>query len=182
MVIRAVIRAPGRVRRAHRGSPAIAPSSAIAGNPDTQLVVYGSGYTNGAVVQWNTAALKTTYVSAGQLTATIPASDLAAVSQAQVTVTNSGAGAVAPSSNVKTFTIAAAPASTTWVRSVGIAPSDIAWDAVHGMIYASMPKTDGNSPNTIIAVNPVTGRAGTPVPSGSDPDLLLYLPMLCICG
>jgi IPT/TIG domain len=56
---------------------AIAPSSAIAGNPATQLVVYGSGFDNAgfgsAVVNWNGSALTTTYVNPSQLTPTIPA-------------------------------------------------------------------------------------------------------------
>ena len=151
---------------------AIAPSSAIAGNPDTQLVVYGSSFENGAVVHLNAGALTTTYVSSSQLTATIPASDLTAASQAKITVTNSTVAGISAASNAESFTIATAPASTTWVRSVGIAPKRIAWDAAHGVIYASMPSTDPAAPNTVIPVNPITGKAGTPVPAGNNPDLL----------
>lgn len=152
---------------------AIAPSSAIAGNPDTQLVVYGSKFENGAVVNWNNSALTTTYVSSSRLTATIPASDLAAAGNAMITVMNPAlTAASSSSSNAEAFAIGTSPPSTSWVRSVGIAPQDVAWDAAHGLIYASMPSTDQAAPNTIIPVNPITGNAGTPVPAGNNPDLL----------
>jgi hypothetical protein len=111
-------------------------------------------------------------VSASQLTAALPASDLAAAGNAKITVTNPTASGTSTPSNAKTFTISATPASTTWVRSVGIAPQSIAWDAKRGLIYASIPSTDTTSPNTIIAVNPFTGKAGTPALAGNNPNLL----------
>ena len=54
-----------------------------------------------SVVRWNGAPRTTTFVSATQLTAQIPATDIAAAGTASVTVQNPG-GAV---SNALTFTI-----------------------------------------------------------------------------
>ena len=64
----------------------ISPSSATAGDAAFTLTVNGSSFVNGATVRWNGADRTTTFVSATQLTAAIPASDIAAAGTAQVTV------------------------------------------------------------------------------------------------
>ena len=151
---------------------AIAPSSAPAVGSALNLVLFGSNFENGAAVQWNGTALSSSWVSATQMTATIPASNFVATGSAKVTVTNPSPGG--GTSAAKTFTITAAPAVTTWVRSVpGITTAqDIVWDATHGKLYVSIPSTDTAAPNTIIPINPATGTAGTPVAAGNKPYLL----------
>jgi hypothetical protein len=150
---------------------AIAPSTTTVGASAITLTAYGSNFDSSyAAVQWNGTALPSTWVSATEMTATIPASDLASIGSGQVTV-NQGPDGI---SNAQTFTIAAAPAATTWVRTVaGIAtPQDIVWDATHGNLYVSVSSIDPAIPNTIVAINPVTGVASTPVAAGKNPDLL----------
>jgi Domain of unknown function (DUF1929)/Glyoxal oxidase N-terminus/Kelch motif len=79
----------------------LSPNSATAGGPAFTLTVNGSNFVSGSVVQWNGAARTTTFVSATQLTAAIPATDIATAGTAQVTVANPGGG----TSNALTFTI-----------------------------------------------------------------------------
>ncbi len=86
---------------------AITPSAANNGASPFQLTVTGTNFVSGATVQWNGTALPTTYVSSTQLTAAVPASDVAAVGTAQVTVALPGAGS--SSSAAITFTINQAP-------------------------------------------------------------------------
>jgi hypothetical protein len=50
------------------------------------LTVNGSGFITGSTVYWGTSALTTTYVSATQLTAQVPAADIAAVGTIAITV------------------------------------------------------------------------------------------------
>jgi uncharacterized protein (TIGR03437 family) len=69
---------------------ALAPSSAIAGGAGFTLTVTGTGFLSGDAVQWNGAALTTTFVSATQLTAAVPASLIATAGSASVTVSNPG--------------------------------------------------------------------------------------------
>ena len=93
----------------------LSPSSATAGGPAFTLTVNGSGFiptmfslqgpVPGSVVQWNGTALTTTFVSTTQLTAAVPASDIASAGTAQVT-TGGGSGM---SNNALTFTIAVSP-------------------------------------------------------------------------
>lgn len=151
---------------------AIAPSNATAGTSQLSLVIYGSNFENGATVEWNGTALSSMWVSATQLTAIIPASDISSVGTANVTVVNPSP--VGGTSKGETFTIVSPPTATTWARAVaGIAaPQDVVWDASHGRLYISISASDPVAPNTVVAVDPVSGKAGTPVPAGNNPDLL----------
>ncbi|MGH9897039.1 MAG: LamG-like jellyroll fold domain-containing protein, partial [bacterium] len=79
----------------------LTPSSATAGGPAFTLTTTGTNFVSGSVVRWNGANRTTTFVGATELTAAIPATDIAAAGTAQVTVLNPG-GAV---SNSLTFTI-----------------------------------------------------------------------------
>ena len=74
------------------GIASLAPSSALAGTASFVLTVTGSGFVAESNVEWNGQALPTQYVSATSLTATIPASDIATVGTASVTVSNASAG------------------------------------------------------------------------------------------
>ena len=76
----------------------LSPTSATAGGPAFTLNVTGSGFAAGAKLQWNGADRATTVVSATQLTAAIPASDIATAGSANVTVVNPapGGGASGP--------------------------------------------------------------------------------------
>ena len=90
------------------GPPAISslsPAAVPAGSPALTLTVNGSGFTAGSIVRWNGANRVTTFVSASRVRASIPATDLAAIGTAQVTVFDP-AGGTSPSSP---FAILAAP-------------------------------------------------------------------------
>ena len=87
----------------------LSPSSAAAGGGAFTLTVNGTGFVNGATVQWNGQARTTTFAGSSQLTAAIAGSDIGAAGTSQVTVVNPGAGA----SNALTFTITPPPASFT---------------------------------------------------------------------
>lgn len=85
----------------------ITPDAVTAGTGDVSLTVNGSGFASGASVKWNGNPIGTVFVGASQLTATVPASDVAHPGTAHVTVSSGGV-----SSNAVTFTIVAGPALT----------------------------------------------------------------------
>ena len=64
----------------------LSPSTIPAGRYNFGITLYGTGFVTGAVVDWNGAALATSFVSATQLTATVPASDLTTAGSDTVTV------------------------------------------------------------------------------------------------
>jgi uncharacterized protein (TIGR03437 family) len=75
----------------------LSPSSAAAGGAAFPLTVNGSGFVASSAVYWNTTALPTTFVSATQLTAMVPASLIATVGTASVSVANPGNVTSSPS-------------------------------------------------------------------------------------
>jgi Tol biopolymer transport system component len=66
----------------------MSPSSAAGGDPSFNLIVNGSDFVPTSVVAWNADDRPTTYVSATQLTAAIPASDISTGGMASVAVKN----------------------------------------------------------------------------------------------
>lgn len=85
----------------------ISPDTITAGSASFTLTASGTGFASGAVVQWNGSPLTTTFQSANELTATVPANLVASVGSAQVKVLSSGV-----TSNSLTFTIVAAATPT----------------------------------------------------------------------
>jgi uncharacterized protein (TIGR03437 family) len=74
-------------------TPAIAslnPATVAPGGPDFTLTVNGSNFLSTSTVNWNGAALPTTYVSASQLTAPVSAALIATAGSAKITVVNDG--------------------------------------------------------------------------------------------
>ncbi|RZL08588.1 MAG: T9SS type A sorting domain-containing protein, partial [Hymenobacter sp.] len=70
----------------------LSPSTVVAGSPAFTLTLSGTGFITGSVVRFNATALATTYVSATQLTAVLPASALATAGSYEVLVSNATPG------------------------------------------------------------------------------------------
>src|SRR5438876_12422596 len=68
----------------------LVPSAVAPGGPDFTLTVNGTGFVSGATVNWNDTPLATNFVSASQLTATVPAANTALNGTASITVLNPG--------------------------------------------------------------------------------------------
>jgi hypothetical protein len=68
----------------------LSPLSAIAGGPQFTLDVSGSGFVSSSVVQWNGTSLPTSYGSATNLTAAVPAALIVSAGYANITVANPG--------------------------------------------------------------------------------------------
>jgi hypothetical protein len=83
----------------------LTPNTAAVGSPTFTLTVNGTNFVPGAVVNWNGSPRQTTFFSASQLFAQIPAGDVASVGTASVTVVNPTPGGGA--SNALTFTVSA---------------------------------------------------------------------------
>jgi uncharacterized protein (TIGR03437 family) len=71
---------------------AISPSAISPGSAAFTLTVQGAGFLPTSVVRWNGGDRVTTYINGGQLTAQIPAADVAAAGATRVTVFNQAGG------------------------------------------------------------------------------------------
>ena len=146
------------------------PSSAIVGGPGFALTINGTNFVPGAVAQWNGNALTTTYVSSGQLEATIPASDVATIGTSAISVANAPpSGNISNSSTFFTGTTGGTGFATVMIPQES---NDIVDDPAHQVIYLSVPGTATANPNTIAVINAVTAGISTSQFAGSNPDVL----------
>jgi trimeric autotransporter adhesin len=149
---------------------AINPITATAGSNALTLTVTGRDFTGQPTVFWNGSPLLTTLISGAQVSAQVPASDLASVNQAAITASNGTTPS--PSSNSLPFSVNPAPASGNQISVYSTGGDDLVWDAKASKIYVSMPGTQGDSGDTIAIVDPVAGTVSNTPFLGSDPDRL----------
>jgi hypothetical protein len=92
----------------------LAPDNTNSGGPAFVLTVNGTDFSTKATINFNGTAQATTYISASQVTATIPATEIASPATIPVSVTNpatAGTGAygsggtLAETSNAMNFTV-----------------------------------------------------------------------------
>lgn len=69
----------------------VSPTSKVAGSAAFPLTITGTNFTNASLVQWNGVALTTTYVSATQLTANVPAANVATAGTYNITIATGNA-------------------------------------------------------------------------------------------
>lgn len=103
----------------------LVPTSVAPGGAQFTLTVNGTGFVSGATVNWNRAALTTTFVSSSRLTATVPAAKIATAGTASITVTNPAPGG--GKSDVLYFSITNARATVSFVQSSTV-PDLLAYD------------------------------------------------------
>ena len=89
----------------------ISPASAFVGSAAFVLTVTGTNFVNSSTIRWNNSDLTTTYISATQLTASIPASNISTIGTANVTVFNPIPGG--GTSGQSPFSIIAKPITVT---------------------------------------------------------------------
>jgi hypothetical protein len=149
---------------------AISTLTAIVSGQAVTLSVTGRDFIGQPTVYWNGNALPTSVVSGTEVSAQIPASDLAAVTQATITVSNSGAAL--PASNSMPFSINAAPSAGNQISAYGTGGNNLVWNATAGKIYVSMPGVQGDAGDAVAIVDPITGSVSSSGFLGSDPAAL----------
>jgi len=144
----------------------ISPTKMAVGSPAFTLTLNGMNFAPGAVAYFGTDALPTTVMSATQLTAQVPASDLTAVAEVAVTAKNAKSGP----SNPIPFLVG----MTIFFGEV----NDLAWDPARNIMYISQPDSSSSTtvknPDTVMAIDPDTLVAEWTytAPAGSNPDRL----------
>src|SRR6266550_691655 len=140
----------------------ISPTSTIAGSGQFILTVNGTNFDSSSKVNWNGSALTTTFVSSTQLTAIVPAANVAVAGTASITVKNSSG----PASNAQTFTIKPPPPVIT---SPTTANGTVCNAFSYQIIATNNPTSYGASGLPAgLAVNTSTGViSGTPTAAGT---------------
>jgi hypothetical protein len=145
----------------------ITPVTARAGSGAFTLTVTGRDFAPQSTVYWNGNTLPTTLVNNTELSVQVPASDLTAVTLAEVTASN--AGTSFPASNSMPFAVNSAPPSGNQISVYSTGGNDLVWDSTTGKIYVSMPGIQGDSGDAIAIVDPVAGTVTNSGFLGSDP-------------
>lgn len=126
----------------------IAPNSVTAGAAAQVVTLAGTGFVAASIVSWNGNALAASYISPTELTASIPATDLAAAGSAQITVVNPTPGG--GTSSALTFTIN--PAAPTAVLS----GTTLSFGSViEGTSSAAQPVTLTNSGTAALSITSI---------------------------
>src|SRR5438552_13672242 len=139
----------------------LSPTCTTAGGPQFTLTVNGTNFVAGSTVRWSGTALTTTFVSATQLTATVPAALIATAGTASITVVTPCGG----TSNAQTFTIVATPVITsplTACGTVGVPFSYTITATNNPTSFTASPLPAGLSVNTSTGV-----ISGTPTTAGT---------------
>ena len=140
----------------------LSPQSALRGGGIFSLTVNGVNFTSGSRVHWNAATLPTIFVDSTHLSATVAANLVATIGSAQIRVSNGSPGG--GTSSALPFSI---------FRTVAVDTNDIVFDPFTRKLYASIPSTASQvTGNSIVSIDPITGKIGTPVFIGSEPTRL----------
>jgi len=122
----------------------INPSAAFVGSAAFQMTVNGAGFVGGSTVLFNGASLATTYVSAGQLKAQVPAGSLGAAGDFPVAVSNPppGGGVTAPLVFRVQYPAPSASSLTPSSVAAGSGPTDVVVTGI-GFFITSQITFDG---------------------------------------
>jgi hypothetical protein len=143
----------------------VSPSSLVAGNAATSIILSGSNFQTGAKVLWNGTALTTTYLSSGQLQAQASAANLASAGIVELAVSNPAPGGLSsPVSLDVTYPVT--------MTILDLPANDLVWDPFAQLIYASLPSSYGVNGNSIAVINPTTGVVTAYHYAGSEPTKL----------
>jgi hypothetical protein len=153
---------------------AISPTSALAGGAAFTITVSGINFLAGSVVSFGGKARTTTFVSATQLTAAVPADAIATAGTALVTVTNLGPGPGEVSAPVN-LSVTLQPvdpmegqyALSVSVDSLGPECATLPDEAKHRAYTATMAlRSDGNFAVSLSGGSFLSGPICTSTPSG----------------
>jgi hypothetical protein len=131
------------------------------GTTPISISVEGTGFFPASVVYVNGVAQTTTYNSSTFLSFNLNPSVLNAMGSIPVTVQNPTPGGGASASYPLIAYI-----------SIPLTVSALTVDPVGGLLYAAIPSSATQNPNTVIPINPSTGALGTPVAVASNPQTL----------
>ncbi len=142
-------------------SPAItsiSPNSILAGSADTTISIAGTNFFSTSVAMIGTTALPTTQVSSTQLTAVIPAANIASLGWLPLTVRT-------PSASSPSATVAIPVAVTLPLNA-----NHIVYDPYNRKLWVTIGTTTSTlAGNSLVSIDPATGSIGTPVTLSGTP-------------
>jgi hypothetical protein len=156
----------------------LSPGFTTPGNAKFTLTVFGTAFAPAAKVLWNGTALVTTFVSANELHAAVPAADVAAQGSAVILVSNDGT--VNGESNEAAFAVAS---GGTLVLPLAQTVNDVEWDPYFAVFFGSVPAGPVTDPHSMVQIDPFTASvvsthdmSGTEAVAAFSPELISRSP------
>src|SRR6266481_1711936 len=152
------------------GAPTVtslAPSSAVFDGPDSPLSVCGCNFTASSAIEWNGTHLNTTFTSANQLNAIIPAADTFAPGVNNVAVSTN-----AQTSAPQTFFVGETGGNGFAEVTIDQATNDIVYDPVNHALYLSAPGSSLINPGSISVIRFPSASITSSIPAGNGPGAL----------
>jgi FG-GAP-like repeat/Abnormal spindle-like microcephaly-assoc'd, ASPM-SPD-2-Hydin len=151
----------------------LVPDAVAPGGAGFTLTVNGTGFVSGSAVNWNGSALATTFVSDSQLTASVPAADVAAANTASVTVISPSPGG--GTSNVVFLPVSTPTSSLAFSRSdfaagsgaASVATADLNGD---GILDLAVANYYSNTVSILLGNSDGTFQPQVDYSTGSGPD------------
>jgi len=144
-------------------SPALEPDAVAAGTAAFTLTVNGTGFVSSSVVNWNGKPLTTTFVTRNQLTARVPAANVASAGTNSVTVTNRTPGG--GTSKGVFFTVTSPTTALTLRKSdyaAGVQPWSVAVADFNGDGNLDLAIADNSGGTVAVLLGNGNGTFGTP--------------------
>lgn len=138
---------------------AISPAAIVSGASDTLITLSGTGFSSASVAMLNGSVLNTSYVSATQLSAIVPAADLSKLGWAAITVSSpSPGGGISGAVPLTVFSV------------LPLTATDIVYDPYSRDIIAGVGTgTSTVAGNSLVAIAPDTVSVSAPVPLSATP-------------
>ncbi len=138
---------------------AISPQSAVAGSAGFTFTVTGKNFFPTSTIMWGPPwaphQLQTTFVSNTELQAALSASYVTTPGNVPIYVTDPTTGLQSEPTSI--FTVLPPTYTTTSIIPMNLASYNLAWDSKSQQLILPVWGADTQYPNTVIAVNPVTG-------------------------
>jgi hypothetical protein len=148
----------------------ISPSTLAAGSNLLGITVTGTGFDASTVVVWNGVPRPAILFTRTSLSIPIAAADLSTPGVIQVAVSNPPPGG--GTSNSLPFTVTGTAPRLLQQVTVLAGATTLAGDPRLAVVYAGLDSTDRTHPNSVVALDAVTGRVMWSVPVSGTPSVL----------
>lgn len=157
----------------------LVPDAVAPGGSSFTLTVNGTEFVSASVINWNGAPLATTFVNSSQLTATVPAQNIATAGTASITVSSLGPGAGASNTRFLQVTVPASPRFTSLGSGFGLpyttqaVAGDFNGEGILDLAFTNYDQSDPVSSSVCIQLGKGDGSFQSPTCYDGKGDLFL---------